>query len=366
MKKKFSALALAFVLSLSISIPAFAFDESVSEKISVSGCQIWSELYRDGSRYNATAWVQADSGNIPANGVQAQAFLYNSSGLVEESDLTTLTSAYPFHVASTGYTYSAPGNVYAEGAIYIRGSDGRYTYHQTARAYDSNMSRSAAAQIEPIRVNENGETYGSLMMAESLETAPDWIAAVGTEGQSGYVQREELLTPDDRAADPSFGAKHISLYDADGTVIGVFEITFSHPDTAGKDIEAVKAQLASGTTEEQKLWALADEILVDGNYPVNANGQTYGPQILRELVGYTPDLIPAVNQDGVAGYVQGRKEVPISAEEMAILSAATSEPLYDQNGNVIGTFERSCSEPVQVIGKTVPQVKHELGASTQK
>ena len=193
MKKKFSALALAFVLSLSISIPAFAFDESVSEKISLSGCQIWSELYRDGSRFNATAWVQADSGNIPANGVQAQAFLYNSSGLVEESDLTTLTSAYPFHVASTGYTYSAPGNVYAEGAIYIRGSDGRYTYHQTARAYDSNMSRSAAAQIEPIRVNENGETYGSLMMAESLETAPDWIAAVGT----------QMIAPPIRALVPS-------------------------------------------------------------------------------------------------------------------------------------------------------------------
>ena len=128
----------------------------------------------------------------------------------------------------------------------------------------------------------------------------------------------------------------------------------------------MKAQLASGTAEEQKLWAYADEILVDGNYPVNANGQTYGPEILRELVGYTPDLILAVNQDGVAGYVQGRKEVPISAEEMAVLSAATSEPLYDQNGNVIGTFEWAKSEPVQVIGKTIPQVKHELGTSIQK
>ena len=73
-----------------------------------------------------------------------------------------------------------------------------------------------------------------------------------------------------------------------------------------------------------------------------------------------------MNQDGVAGYVQGRKEVPISAEEMAVLSAATSEPLYDQNGNVIGTFEWAKSEPVQVIGKTIPQVKHELGTSIQK
>lgn len=363
-RNKFLAVFLTLIFSFSLCTSAFAYEESVSSKTPVGNYQIWSELYKDGSRYNATTWVQAKSGNIPANGVQVQAFLYDGHGDVESSSLSTLTTAYYFHVASTGYTYMEAGSVYSQGMVYIQSDDGSYTSHQTTRAREENLARSTS-QLDPIRVNESGETYGSLMMANTVAEIPDWIAAVGTEGQRGYVLREDLLAPDSRCGDESYGGKHISLYDDSGSVIGVFEITFSCTDMEGNDIDSVREQIASGSEEEQELWALADEVLVDGKYPVNDKGQSYGNEILRDLVGYTPDLIQVENVNGRAGYIHGRKEIPISAEDLAKLSTATSEPLYDQNGNVIGTYEWNSNEPLEIAGKSDEQIRDEIGEEAQ-
>jgi|GEM_PF-4561749 hypothetical protein len=40
--------------------------------------------------------------------------------------------------------------------------------------------------------NENGETYGSSAHANSLETEPDLIAAVGIDGTKGYLRKTDL------------------------------------------------------------------------------------------------------------------------------------------------------------------------------
>lgn len=366
MKKKLSALILALVLCLSISAPAFAYEESVSERLPIGNYEIWSELYKNGSQYKATTWVQAKSGNIPANGVQVQAILYDSIGEVKSSGLSMLTSAYSFHVADTPYRTIREGSAYSQGVVYIRDSSGDYIPHPTSKALESNLSRSVALEnVEAIRVNSKGETYGSLLMAKTTAEYPDLIAAVGTEGQSGYLRRDDLIAADDRCGDTRYGGKIIHLYDLDGKVIGSFNVEFSHTDTAENDMATVRERLAAGSAEEQELMALADDVLVDGNYPVNAKGQTYGPSILRDLLGYSPDLTPAVNDDGLAGYVRCVKELPISAEEMAILNAATSEPLYDRDGNVIGTLGWYSEEPVQVIGKTITEVRSELASGQQ-
>ena len=66
-RNKFLAVFLTLIFSFSLCTSAFAYEESVSSKTPVGNYQIWSELYKDGSRYNATTWVQAKSGNIPAN-----------------------------------------------------------------------------------------------------------------------------------------------------------------------------------------------------------------------------------------------------------------------------------------------------------
>ena len=41
------------------------------------------------------------------------------------------------------------------------------------------------------------------------------------------------------------------------------------------------------------LQQLAEQWLIDGEYPKNSKGETYGPDVLSMLVGYQPDLIAA-------------------------------------------------------------------------
>lgn len=368
MKKKLSALILALTLCFSISASALAHEECVSETISVNNCRAWSELYQNGSLYKASTWVQAQSGSVPAEGVQIQSVMYGSRGEVRASSLSMPTSAQGFYVADTPYRSVLEGSVYSQGILYLKDSAGKYASCQTPKAAAASLPQTAAAEeIEPIRVNARGETYGSLLAAKSPAEYPDLISAVGTEGQSGYLRRGEFLAPDDRCGDIAcgYGARFLALYNLEGRRIGSFLLAFSYPDTAGKDMGAIRSQLAAGSGEERQLMALAEKHLVNGDYPVNAKGQTYGPSLLRELLGYSPDLTPAVNDDGLAGYVRCVKELPISAEEMEALREAASEPLYDRDGNVIGTLEWHSAEPVQVIGKTVEEVREALANGPQ-
>lgn len=84
---------------------------------------------------------------------------------------------------------------------------------------------------------------------------------------------------------------------------------------------------------------LAKKWLIDGEYPKNSKGETYGPSPLSEIVGYEPDLIlsAGIGEDGEAldGYVRPEElhktyDIPEGGE--------TFIPLYDSEGNVIGQF----------------------------
>lgn len=81
--------------------------------------------------------------------------------------------------------------------------------------------------------NENGETYGSASLANSLETEPDLISAIGVDGTHGYVRKTDLngempKTPDQALTQMrrwEGKIRQIPLYDVDGkTVIGVFNV----------------------------------------------------------------------------------------------------------------------------------------------
>lgn len=373
MKKKLSALILALVLCFSISAPAFAKEIAESSKWPAYGngrdYEIWSSLYEDQGRYSAAAWIKSsDNRSIPVDQVQAQAFVKDGTGNVVKSSLATLSSPYYFLEVQTKYAYFTGTQISGWGILHVMQDNGEFTPFYTPTLTASNASRSLSPNSEgdTLPVTSHGETYGSLSTMSESEQHPDLVAAIGTEGQSGYVRYEDLVSADERAFDSSYGGKYIPLFNLAGDRIGNFFIEFTHPDIVGKDIETVNAELADSTAQNPDLWALADKILVDGKYPVNANGQTYAPEILREVVGYSPDLTPVINEDGLAGYVRCVKELPISAEEMAILNAATSEPLYDRDGNVIGTLGWYSEEPVQVIGKTITEVRSELASGQQR
>ncbi|MFS0728350.1 peptidase M56 BlaR1 [Paenibacillus sp. 1P07SE] len=84
------------------------------------------------------------------------------------------------------------------------------------------------------------------------------------------------------------------------------------------------------------------------NYPVNANGQTYGSAADAPSRDAEPDLIGAYGVDGTLGYVKKEdlnEELPKTPEEaLAIqeskaLAGEQSIPLYDVDGEtVIGEF----------------------------
>ena len=87
---------------------------------------------------------------------------------------------------------------------------------------------------------------------------------------------------------------------------------------------------------DQLMQELAEKWLVDGDYPKNDKGETYGPEILFDIVGHMPDLISTTATNGKDGYLR-------NSELEALLSSFDEQrsnklPVYDLEGNVIGEF----------------------------
>lgn len=99
-------------------------------------------------------------------------------------------------------------------------------------------------------INEYGLTYGSGDQAISVETEPDLIAAIGVDGNEGYVYSKDLngemaKTPEEAAAQTralqeaaqnavgkdgtsTITVREIPLYEVEGkTIIGSFAITYT-------------------------------------------------------------------------------------------------------------------------------------------
>lgn len=87
--------------------------------------------------------------------------------------------------------------------------------------------------------NSKGETYGNNSMAQALGYKPDLVAALGTEGQSGYIREEDAPGADivnTREDVPAYvvymktlpSVIMIPLYDQEGNVIGEFKTTNSY------------------------------------------------------------------------------------------------------------------------------------------
>jgi hypothetical protein len=89
-----------------------------------------------------------------------------------------------------------------------------------------------AAPVYP--KNSKGMSYGSELLANTPDQAPDLILAIATNGKEGYVQRVALYpqlpaTPDDALREQSKEnarqPRTIPVYTQDGTtIIGYFEI----------------------------------------------------------------------------------------------------------------------------------------------
>lgn len=104
------------------------------------------------------------------------------------------------------------------------------------------------------------------------------------------------------------------------------------------------------------------DALVDGVFPTNSLGESYGSSGLTAYVGYEPDLEAAIGTNGEEGYIcdEDRQSVPHD------LPAAECPhefmiPLYDSEHNVIGEFGMSCGGHFSG-GMTIEEAKAALAA----
>ena len=145
----------------------------------------------------------------------------------------------------------------------------------------------------------------------------------------------------------------IPLYDRNGLVIGSFTLETAPAedvDAAQETIDALRRSqqetgiIISVEQSELELQARLSSTLVEGKYPVNQNGETYGSDSLASLVGEHPDLMSAVGVNGVKGYIRRTDLNPEFNSEtekaayMARQNQARTIPLYDKEGTVIGSF----------------------------
>ena len=190
-------------------------------------------------------------------------------------------------------------------------------------------------------VNSNGESYGDHGLSQFVGYDPELGEAVGTNGEKGYVRESDVAALVIPPADKCPHEFLINLYESDGiTVIGEFPVSCGgHFSGNGMKVEEVKAALADSSL------LIEQTSLVNGDFPQNANGETYGNALMIEALGRYPDLQAAIGTEGQAGYVRTADldhpefSKPQEAVEWQLSQPTMSYvPLYDFQGNEIGVF----------------------------
>lgn len=120
------------------------------------------------------------------------------------------------------------------------------------------------------------------------------------------------------------------------------------PEPEAKPEPVPAAEPDPESTMDPVILKAAMEGLVDGDYPRNSLGETYGSTLSESIVGYEPDLISAVSDDGTKGYIElPRLLGPYNSEEEAIACynwrnenkvGYVLVPLYNSEHEEIGTF----------------------------
>ena len=103
---------------------------------------------------------------------------------------------------------------------------------------------------------------------------------------------------------------------------------------------------------------VAEKHLVNGDYPKNSKGESYGPEQLANYVGYAPDLlyVPEEGDHPVGYYRQSERTAAETKMEGLSKDACPHTigiPLYDTKGNVIGEYQIGCSGHIAGSGMSI-------------
>ena len=107
------------------------------------------------------------------------------------------------------------------------------------------------------------------------------------------------------------------------------------------------------------------DTLVDGVFPTNSLGETYGSSTLGAYVGYEPDLVAATGTNGEHGYICRADEQSVPHDlPAAECPHEFAIPLYDSEHNVIGEFHMGCGGHFSG-GMTIEEAKEALAAGEE-
>ena len=282
----------------------------------------------------------------------ANARLYNASGrLLKETGMMYNTTNYYFQVASISTGVSSSSGAYSQGEVDLYNGD--HFISDTLNATEIvGAARALAYQLDDgnYPVSSNGKTYGSALLSEIVGYEPELISAIGTNGQAGYVRSDDVKKPDienPKEAMIYMQARPevytVPLYNLQEEVIGEFAIGGAM-DVTGYSLEEAKEKIALGEGEASVL-PVEQMTLINGNFPKNVHGETYGNGLMANEVGKKPDLQAAIGTDGQEGYVRTsdlshpKFETPQDAIEWQKNQPNSYYiPLYDFQGNEIGSF----------------------------
>ena len=118
-------------------------------------------------------------------------------------------------------------------------------------------------------------------------------------------------------------------------------IGYTGEGASGEGPSSPKDREVKAENDERKRQMMEEE-LVNGDYPHNSRGQTYGHDFF-EYLGYSPDLIPVWSTNGSLGYasfveMNGCDPVTRKKVEDSAAYKGGAIPVYDSEGDIIGEF----------------------------
>lgn len=332
--------------------------ESTHKAISADGYNFhaWTTAYY-GDDYCTSVWIENDSGEkFPTDMIELTAF-------VADQNKKVVRTRGPIHggVGSSFLTvqcdpidsYFTPAYFSGKIKINYRGG-GAYTGESPTLRYENGKfqeysSFSSARSVPDFPLNSQGLTYGSILDGE-----PDLVAAVGVDGVEGYVLYTDLCPEffTTRALDAYNQRLEennlIPLFDLELNRIGWFAIDIpsemEYNPLLEEEIQNRLVQSASvlqaedpeplNTSWDDCPWLEElSEGLVNGDYPRNAKGQTFGSILQVNIVGYKPDWISCVGDNGVSGYFSA-----IAEKHHCQGIGGDVVDVYDMEGNIVDQF----------------------------
>lgn len=188
--------------------------------------QYRSSVHTSGSGVNARVTAKAVDGAVGAGYMGVSPYLYSDSGaLIKVKD-------WVYNTSQTNELVSGTAPYFADGTYYGSGKVRFYTIYGYYKEFTvDNSPYLQKYSLDPVGVNNNGETFGSLLFSS---TVPDLVSAVGDNGIEGYVKFSDLdssstpSSPDDALNSMSSSDMHIDLYAVDGmTILDQFTIESS-------------------------------------------------------------------------------------------------------------------------------------------